>query len=561
MKFIHKINSNFNVKNVVLILTIFTVVLLVMYPILVLIGHSFGISFNGIEISLDSYKNLFFNSEVNLAVKNTLCIGFFITLFAGLLGGGLAFLVTKTDILCKKLIEKLTFITFVIPSYIMAIAWIEILGHNGFLVKILDGFFNIQSSFEIYSLKGIIFVMVLHLYPLVFINTSNALKNIDPNLEKAGFISGASTFKVLQTILFPIIMPSILSILLFVFSKSIACFGVATVLGLPARKYVVTTYIFSSLSSLDIGSAVSLSVLLLIISGVLFMLNNKYLKSKEYSSTNIVNNDLHIYSLGRFKIPITIIVLFLLFLTSFVPIIMIVISSFLKKWGIPLTFKNMTLYNYYSILFEEGMAMRAIKNSIIYGLISATIACVIGMVISYISNRTETKCKKIVEFLSSLPMAIPETVLAVAAIFAWKNEPFKLYGTPWIIIVTYIGICLPMVVKNINGLMMGFDPILEKASEINGASFIQTFENIVIPMILPGIKAGFMISMIFALREIPVSIMLYSRGYETIGVLIYNLRSDTGGLEVVSAIAVIIIILTTIGQLSIKKYNVQKGRG
>ena len=553
MKFIHKINTNFNIKSVVLILTIFTVALLVMYPILVLIGHSFGISFNGIDISLDSYKNLFFNSEVYFAVKNTLYIGFFITLFAGLLGGGLAFLVTKTDILCKKLITKLIFVTFVIPSYIMAIAWIEILGHNGFFVRFLYKFFNSKNPFEIYSLEGIIFVMVLHLYPLVFINISNALKNIDSNLEKAGFMSGASSKKVIQTIIIPIIMPSILSILLFVFSKSIACFGVATVLGLPARKYVVTTYIFSSLSSLDIGSAVSLSVLLLIISGILFMLNNKYLISKEYSSTNIVNDDLHIYYLGRFKIPITMIVLFFLFLTSFVPIIMIVISSFLKKWGIPLTFKNMTLYNYYSILFEEGMAMRAIKNSVIYGLISAIIACVIGMVISYISNRTETRCKKIVEFLSSLPMAIPETVLAVAAIFAWKNEPLKLYGTPWIIIVTYIGICLPMVVKNVNGLMLGFDPILEKASEINGASFIQTFKSIVIPMILPGIKAGFMMSMIFALREIPVSIMLYSRGYETIGVLIYNLRSDTGGLEVVSAIAVIVIILTTIGQIFIKK--------
>lgn len=553
MKFIHKINANFNIKSVVLILTIFTVAFLVMYPILVLIGHSFGISFNGIEISLDSYKNLFLNGEVHLAVKNTLYIGFFITLFAGLLGGGLAFLVIKTDILCKKLIEKLTFATFVIPSYIMAIAWIEILGHNGFFTRFLYKFFNCKNPFEIYSLKGIIFVMVLHLYPLVFVNISNALKNIDSNLEKAGFISGASSKKVINTIIIPIIMPSILSILLFVFSKSIACFGVATVLGLPARKYVVTTYIFSSLSSLDIGSAVSLSVLLLIISGILFMLNNKYLKSKEYSSTNIVNDDLHIYSLGRFKIPITIIVLFFLFLTSFMPIIMIIISSFLKKWSIPFTFKNMTLNNYYSILFEERMAIRAIKNSFIYGLISASIACVIGMIISYISNRTETKCKKIVEFLSSLPMAIPETVLAVAAIFAWKNEPLKLYGTPWIIIVTYIGICLPMVVKNVNGLMIGFDPILEKASEINGATFVQTFKSIVIPMILPGIKAGFMMSMVFALREIPVSIMLYSRGYETIGVLIYNLRSDTGGLEVVSAIAVIVIIITTTGQLFIKK--------
>jgi len=553
MKCIRKINTNFDIKIVALIVTIVTVALLVMYPILVLIGYSFGISFNGMEISLDAYKNLFFNKEVYFAVKNTLYIGFCITLFAGLLGGGLAFLVTKTDILCKKLIEKLIFGTFVIPSYIMAIAWIEIAGHNGFFTRFLYQFFNTKNPFEIYSLEGIIFVMVLHLYPMVFINISNALKNMDSNLEKAGFISGASSKKVISTIIIPIIMPSIFSILLFVFSKSIACFGVATVLGLPARKYVVTTYIFSSLSSLDIGSAVSLSVLLLIISGILFMLNNKYLKSKEYTSTNIVNDERYIYSLGKFKIVITIIILSFLFLTSFVPIIMIVISSFLKKWGIPLIFKNMTLNNYYNILFEERIARSAIKNSIIYGLISATIACVIGMVISYISNRTKTRCKKIVEFLSSLPMAIPETVLAIAAIFAWKNEPLKLYGTPWIIIVTYIGICLPMIVKNVNGLMIGFDPILEKASEINGASCIQTFKRIVIPMILPGIKAGFMMSMIFALREIPVSIMLYSRGYETIGVLIYNLRSDTGGLEVVSAIAVIIIILITIGQLVIQK--------
>jgi iron(III) transport system permease protein len=144
-------------------------------------------------------------------------------------------------------------------------------------------------------------------------------------------------------------------------------------------------------------------------------------------------------------------------------------------------------------------------------------------------------------------MAVPPTVMAVAAILAWINPPFKLYNTPWIIIITYIAVCLPLVVKNISGLLQNLDPELEKVARISGASYLKTFWDITIPLLKPGLKTGWILSFLFALREIPISVMLYAAGTETIGVLLFNLRSDTGGLELVSTVAVIVIFLTMLG--------------
>lgn len=545
-------------KNILVYIFMIAIVIFTVYPFIMLIGNSFGFSVHGFNFTLDAYKKCFQNKDVLCATKNTIYVAFSITILSGVLGISLAFLVNKTNIFFKKIIKTLIYITFIIPSYIMSVAWIEILGHNGYLTKILLKYFGVSNSFQIYSLEGVIIVMSLHLYPLVFMTVSNALKNIDGSFEKSAFLCGAGKKKVFFTIILPMIMPSILSILLFVFSRSISCFGVAAVLGLPVRKYILTTYIYSFLSFGDLKFSAALSTMLLISSGLLFFLSNLYLKRRQYSYKVVSQPNLNTYSLGRGRSHLSFLVLIFLFITAVIPIVAILGAAFLKKWGIELKLSNLTFNNFKYILFEEEMSIRAIKNSILYGFIAATASSILGMIISYISMRTRFKFRKLMEFSSSLTMASPETIIAIAAIFAWANKPFELYNTKWIIIVTYIVVCIPFVIKNINGLMSRIDKSLENASKVSGASFITTFKKVIIPSIAPGIMTGFILSMIFALREIPVSVLLYSRGCETVGVLLFNLRSDTGGLEVVSAVALVVIILILIGQFTIEKFGIAK---
>ncbi len=548
----NKLNQDIFNSNIPILFFIMLLTGLVVYPLLILFFNSFGISsLKSIEFDLAAYVKFFSAPQTVNAFINTVYLALGVVIMASLFGGGLAWLVTRTDFPFKKGITKLVLLTHIIPSYIMAIAWIELLGRNGVIKEL--GFSSIPIN--IYSLEGVIFVMSLHLYPLVYTALANALNKTDLSLEKAAFMSGASRFKILRTITFPLIKPSIFSINLFILAKTISCFGVAAILALPARKYVLTTYIYTALNSLDFKLATAISVILVLFSGAVFLLQNNILKRKNYTLLKTNTSCSELIALGRYKRPLTLLVGVFFLITVILPLLIIFLVSLLKCWGRGFKGTNFTFNNYIEILFKKDLTVRAIKNSVCYGMISATVAVIIGAIASCISNRSNFKAKGVVEFLASWPMAVPTTVMAIGAILAWINTPLKFYNTPWIIIITYIAVSLPLVVRNVSGLIQNIDIDLEKMARISGASYLRTYWDITIPLIKPGLKTGWILSFLFALREIPISVMLYASGTETIGVLLFNLRSDTGGLETISTVAVIVIVLTIVGQFLIDKFN------
>lgn len=537
-------------------LVLITLAVLVIYPLIMLFLSSLGITVNGFSFDYTNYLRLFADKQFLVALANTLYLALMVTILASLIGGGLAWLVTRSDLPCKRLIDLLIFLTFIIPSYIMAIAWIELLGHNGLIKNLFLEIVKLNDfPFEIYSLEGVILVMSLHLYPLAYMAIANALKNNNISIEEAAHLDGAGRFRVLISITLPLIMPSILAIGLFIFARTIACFGVAAVLALPARKYILTTFIYTALSSLNLHEATALSVILILFTGIVFLIQNNILKKKDYTTLSSVSGHPEEISLGKCKKLVFIIVLIFFFITTLLPLIVILLTSFLKAWGLNFKISNFTLANYREILLGEGLTIRAFYNSTLFGVFSATIALILGSLATYLANRSSFKGRKMIEFFASWPMAVPEIVMAVAAILAWINPPFKLYNTPWIIIITYVAVSLPFVVKNVSGLIQNIDPELEEMTWVLGASYFKTFRKIIIPLIKPGLKTGWVLSFLFALREIPISVMLYASGTETIGVLLFNLRSDTGGLEVISALAVIILILTIAGNQMIKGFT------
>lgn len=540
------------------LIVLFAVVLffLVGYPLLMLFLNSLGITVNGVDFTLRAYFRAFADQQTISALFNTLDLALGVVVMAGLVGGGLAWLVVRTNLPFKKLINRLVFLTHIIPSYIMAVAWIELLGHNGLIHNFFIDKLGYESfPLEIYSIKGVIFVMGLHLYPLVYMALRNALLKTDNSLEKAAIMSGAGRFRVLRTITLPLIKPSICSISLFVLARTISCFGVAAILALPVKKYVLTTYIYTALNSLDLKLATAISIILVLFSGGIFLVQGIVLNKRYYTFVNTNSNTVETISLGKYKKPLIILVVIFFLITLVLPLVIIIMSSLLKSWGLDFKLLNLSLLNYSQILFEEELTVRALRNSIFNGIIAATVAVVLGSIASYISHRAKFRGKGLLEFLASWPMAVPTTVMAVAAILAWINPPLKLYNTPWIIIVTYIAVCLPFVVRNVSGLIQNLDPELEKMARVSGASYLKTYWDITIPLIKPGLKTGWILSFLFALREIPISVMLYASGTETVGVLLFNLRSDTGGLEMVSAVAVIVITITIIGHVLISNYE------
>ncbi len=228
------------------------------------------------------------------------------------------------------------------------------------------------------------------------------------------------------------------------------------------------------------------------------------------------------------------------------------ISSFLKRWGLPLELQYFTLNNYRELFVFGGKTSKAFANSITYGVVAASLALVIGGATSYFAHSAKTTRSKILEAIATWPMAFPNIVLAVAAILAWNRGPLRLYGTPWAIILTYMVLFIPIVMKQVTGLIQNHDKSLLYAARLSGASPFKSFITITLPILSPGLKSGFIICFLIALREIPISLMLYFSGQETVGILLFGMQSQEYGLEMTSALSILIIVLLILGNIIVK---------
>ncbi|MBI9096575.1 MAG: iron ABC transporter permease [Sphaerochaeta sp.] len=477
------------------------------------------------------------------------------TVISFVLGGALAWLEVTSDFRFKKAIRSFSMIAFIIPPYILGLAWVQFFGRNGYLERMLRSFFIFQEyTFPYYSIVAVAIVMALHLYPLMYMSLRNALAQQEKNLEKAALLSGASYWNTVFSITLPLIKPSLFATGLLIFSRTMANFTVPALLALPARKEYLTTLVYSAISGLDIATASAVSLFLVAISTVLFWSQHSMAKKGlQYVSAGQGGGGTSLVSLKGHSIWVSLLFFLIMGVTIILPIVTMFFSSFLKRWGLPLQWQYSTLANYAELLSPKGKAFIAFRNSIVYGVVAASFALIIGGATAYVAHTSKTTRSKVLESIATWPMAFPNIVLAVAAVLAWNHGPLHVYGTPWAIILTYMVLFIPIVMKQVTGLIQNYDTKLLFAARLSGASPLQSFVTITLPILAPGLKSGFIICFLIALQEIPISLMLYFTGQETVGVLLFGMHSKSYGLEMTSALSMVIILLLLIGNIIIRR--------
>nr|MBC8249464.1 iron ABC transporter permease [Anaerolineales bacterium] len=331
-------------------------------------------------------------------------------------------------------------------------------------------------------------------------------------------------------------------------------------IAMPTGHFVLTTRIYAALGHYDVRMACAMSVALVLLTAISLFVHNALLRGKRYTVTTSESRRRRFISLGRWWFPIAAALLLFFAATTLLPLATIFLTSFLKAWGLAPTPENLTLGNYAKVVTED-LASRALRNSLVFASTGATLATLLGLIAAYISVRTRMVGRKVIDFLATMPSAIPGPVLAAAMIFAWMNPPVSLYNTPWIIIVAYVTAFLPYAVRNVAGVLEGMDPTLEEMGWVSGASWARTMRNITVPLIGRGLWAGWILVFLMAFREIALSTMLYTQGTETVGAVLFMLKSETGGLEVVSAVSVVVMVITIAGQLLVEKLGIMRRSG
>ncbi|MYZ47600.1 ABC transporter permease [Propylenella binzhouense] len=510
---------------------------LIVYPAAILLGMSLRDEAGG--LTLKWFAEAYGNARNLGAILNTLVIASGTAVAATIAGTFLAWAVVRTDMPGRRLVEMASVVPFISTPFIGALAWVLLASPGAGLLNQLWSYLGGPGVLlDIYSLGGMIFVESLYEMPFVFLMVAGALRSMDPTLEEASLSAGAGLWRTTTRVTLPLVLPAILGGALLVFVLAAEQFGVPAVLGTPARIRVLTTSIVESQASYPIrlGLGAALSVTLLAIALVGLWLQRRMLGRRSYTTIGGKGAQPRRFRLGRLRWAIFAACLAYLMLAVALPYAAIFLSSIRTIWTADFRWDQWTLENYRWVFFDYPITQRALVNSLFLAVVGASVTMLLCAVISFLSLRTRLPGRRALDYLSMVPMGFPGVVLAFGLLHAWIHPPVVLYGTIWILFAAYMTRYIPIGVRATSATLVQIHPELEESSLSSGANWFQTFKNVTLPLLKPGMLAGWILLFIAFSRELSASILLYSPRLEVLSVAIYDLLLG-GEFRALSALA------------------------
>jgi iron(III) transport system permease protein len=296
----------------------------------------------------------------------------------------------------------------------------------------------------------------------------------------------------------------------------------------------------------NLAQAAALSMVLVVLALMVMQFQHSLQKGKNYAIISGKSNQPQLISLGKIKSAVVLFLCLIVIFTVIFPLLASLTTALMRAVGVPLIPANLTLNNFHEVIFGVPKVQRAIINSILLAAGSATVIVILSLVISYLLIRVKIRGGRILEGFVLLPYAIPGTVVALAFILAFLRPlpiiNVSIYNTIWIILIAYITRFLTFGVRSINAAFEQVHISLEEAARISGANFLNAFKDIIIPLIKTNIFAGWFLAFIPAVTELTVSVLLFSVGNETLGVVVFGLHQE-GKILLTAALAFLVTMI------------------
>jgi iron(III) transport system permease protein len=466
------------------------------------------------------------------AFLNTLIISSGSTVLATFLGVSLAWINARTNCPGRDYLEPYNLIPFFLSPFVGAIAW-----HNlgepqtGLLNNLARDIFGIEGALiNVDNIYGVIWVTGIFFAPLVYLFVVGSLRRMDPSLEDSARTTGAGLIRTTMTVTLPLVMPGILSGAIIVFVTSAGEFGVPFKLSAPYGWETLTTQIFSKAVGDDanyfLGAAMSMG--LGVITVFLIWIQQRYIAPRSFTTVTGKGFRPNVLDLGRWRWLAFVYNLSFIAVAVVLPIVCLIIVSLHPVWTGKIVWADLTTINYVKTLFwwrpeAIAAATNGIGNSLILAFGGASIAMVMALVISYMIHRTKGFGVRMLDFLSVVPIGFPGIVLAMGVLVTYIQTP--IYATLWILMLAYITRFFPYGQRNISSIMLAISEELDQSSRMAGASWFTTLWRITIPLLKPGLFAGWILLFIIFLRELSISIILFTTGTETLSVGVYYLTN------------------------------------
>jgi iron(III) transport system permease protein len=519
------------------------VTLLVCYPLGMLVRASF-VDEAGIY-TLDNYISLFTRSIFLAAIATSLKVAISSTLLSVGIGFPVAWAVSRTNMPFRGWIRNLVLASFITPPYLGALAWIFLLGPQaGKLNRLFRQVFGLeQMPFDIFTIEGLIFVTFIYSYPYVFVNCVTALDNMDGDQEDAARILGATVWKTVLKVTIPLMGPAIAGGAIFAFIEAVTIFGTAVMIGMPVGLHTIPTRIyvlFQYPPRYELAAALCMPLLL--VTAGLLLCQRLYFGTRQFVTITGKVAQTRLIELGVGKYFLLALCVLVTACSVVLPYVMLAIVSISKSWGNPLSWENMTLSHYGALLANGGIARRALINSLFLAVSAATLAALLTALLATMVERTDFRACGLVAFIAMVPFAVPGIALGVAMMWAYISPPIALYGTIWILLVTYVTKWIPLGFMSARLSLKQMSSEFEEAARNLGATWTYAFAKVTLPLIVVGLVIGWLQIFIHAIGELAASSLLYSPGKEVLSVLILILF-DQGRFESVAALAILLLLI------------------
>jgi len=522
-----------------LILAAFSI--FVIYPLALVLYKSVVDPFSG-ALTFDYFSRFFLKQFYWETMVNSLQVTVCATILASLLGLPMAYLMRSVKIRGSSFLNILIVISYLSPPFIGAYAWIQLLGRSGVVTQFVNDLFGIAFD-GVYGFAGIMLVFTLQSFPLVYIYVSGALKNMDNSLNEAAESLGCGRFDRIRRIIVPLVMPTLLASALLVFMRVFADFGTPMLIGEGFKTMPVLVYTqFMGEVGGDDGFAAAICVIMIGLTLAMFFAQRILARRSTYAMTAL--KPMVAEQATGLRNLIAHGIVYLVTGLAILPQLVVVYTSFLRSNGGQVFTGGFALQSYEATLFAKDND--AILNTYLLGALSIALVVVIGVLVAYLSVRKRSVVNSALDTVTMFPFIIPGSVLGISFLFAFNSPPILISGTMLIMIIAFSVRRMPYTVRSSAAALGQISPSIEEAAISLGASETTTFARVTVPMMLPGVCAGAIMSWVTIISELSSSIILYTNANQTLTVSIYTevIRGNYGNASAYATILTVTSILS-----------------
>ena len=531
-----------NWQAIVTVVLLLVVGFLVVLPMVFLVEASLNVG-DPMAFPPEAYglKNYFaiFDEDINV-LWNTVVIAVMATVMAILIGFTLAWILTRTNVPGRAMLERLMELPYYMTPLVGALAWAVLAGpRSGFVNQLWKALGGSGDIADIYTHFGIAWVMALFEGTVAFVMISASMKSMDPALEESARVMGASKLRTTLTVTLPLVMPGVLGATLFVFAEMLGSFAAALVIGIPARIYVITTAIWDSTLSYppDYGRASAMGLALFVVMFGMLTFYRYMIVGGSFATITGKAFRPRPMDMGRMAWVLFALCGLYVFLAVVLPVAALLLTSLQRFATVILGQAEFTLANYQTAL-SLGPVRTAMGNSLMLGFGVATVGVVVMAVLVWIIYRSTMRGRGAIEYLVMFPGAVPRLVFGLALLWAWLNIPIPIYGTLWLLALAYFTVMLPLGVRTLAGVVLQIDKSLEECARVCGAGRTYQMRTVTLPLLKPGILAAWLLIFMACVRELGASVFLMGPNAKVIAPSIVSAFASSG-TELTAAMALI----------------------